>query len=340
MVAPRFAPELHKVDDRSDAGFPVRLGLVHFAAFPESLAGIDAFKRTLELAVAGRPWDVLELSTEMPRGWTPAIRELIPSSVTIFLAGAPEMLRWPYGLNAASRQARRRAVDRTLALVDRAAEAGAENLMLTSGPIAGGTSSWGALLESLQRVCEYASHVSARPPNISIETFETVAIQRQYVGPTPLALWLMETVRREHPGFGITMDLAHLVQLGEDPAESLAAARGQVRHLQLSCCVLRPGDPRWGDRHPPFGTPGAHPTFPEASRALARWASTFDAVREETSPPVISMEVRPPLGEASLSVHKQCVRAAVRLCSRAGLRRASSIGEGTALASVEAGVLP
>jgi hypothetical protein len=196
--------------------------------------------------------------------------------------------------------------------------------MLVSGPVAGGATSWGPLLESLQQVCEYAATFGNRAPGISVETFETLAIQRQYVGPTPLALWLMETIRRDYTGFRITLDLAHILQLGEDLAVSLAAPRGAVRHLQLSCCVLRPGDPRWGDQHLSFGARDSHPTHAEVSRALAAWSSAFADDGAQIAPPVVSMEVRPQKGEDSAVVHLQCVRDISRICAGAGLIRAQS----------------
>jgi hypothetical protein len=310
----------------------VRFGLVHYATFPESLTGLGAFRQALETSTRGDAWDVIELSTQLPRAWTTRARDLgLPPATSLFLSAGPEMLAWRDALNAASRRSRARAVDRARGLVDRAVEAGAENLMLTSGPIAGGAPSWGPLLDSLRQVCEHAASVSGGGLGISVETFETVAIQRQYVGPTPLALWLMETLRRDGLPFRITLDLSHILQLGEDLAESLAAARGQVRHLHLSCCVLRPGDPLWGDRHLSFGTSGAHPTFAETSGALSRWAAGFGAGDGQPAPvvsmpvvsmPVVSMEVRPLPGEDPVLVHQRCVRAMNRICRGAGLRRA------------------
>jgi sugar phosphate isomerase/epimerase len=312
----------------------VRFGLVHYATFPESLSDIERFTRTLRLASIGNPWDVIELSTEVPRQWlSKGLKGVLPSSTTIYLSAGPEMLGWPDALNAASRQSRRRAVSRVRELIDTSVEFGAENLMLVSGPVAGGATSWGPLLDSLQQVCAYAASFSGSAPGISMETFETLAIQRQYVGPTPLALWLMETIRRDHPGFRLTLDLAHILQLGEDLDTTLAAARGQVHHLQLSCCVLRPGDPRWGDQHLPFGSPDAHPTFPEVSRALAAWAGGFDQQDAPAKPPVVSIEVRPPRGTDSASVHSQCVRAMSRICRGARLQRAGQHSQDLGAAS-------
>ncbi len=306
----------------------VRFGLVHYATFPESLTGLGAFRRALETSARGRAWDVIELSTQLPRAWTTAARDLgLPTGTSLYLSAGPEMLAWRHALNAESRTSRARAVDRARELVDGAVEAGAENLMLTSGPIARGARSWGPLTESLRQVCEHAASASGGRLGVTVETFETLAIQRQYLGPTPLALWLMETLRREHLPFRITLDLSHVLQLGEDLGESLAAGRGQVRHLHLSCCVLRPGDPLWGDRHLSFGTPGAHPTFAETSGALARWASGFDADADGHAgepAPVVSMEVRPLPGEDPALVHGRCVRAMNRISRGAGLRRASA----------------
>jgi sugar phosphate isomerase/epimerase len=304
------------------ARLDVRFGLVHYATFPESLTGLGAFRQALEISARGQAWDVIELSTQLPRAWTTGFRELgFPPATSLFMSAGPEMLAWRNALNAESRSSRVRAVDQVRELVDRAVEAGAENLMLTSGPIARGARSWGPLLESLRQVCEHAASASDGSLGVSVETFETLAIQQQYLGPTPLALWLMETLRRDRLPFRITLDLSHVLQLGEDLAESLAAGRGQVRHLHLSCCVLRPGDPLWGDRHLSFGSPGAHPTFAETSSALSRWASGFDADLAHP-PPVVSMEVRPLPGEDPALVHQRCVRAMDRICRGAGLRRA------------------
>jgi sugar phosphate isomerase/epimerase len=302
----------------------VRFGLVHYATFPESLVDIEAFNQTLRLASVGNPWDVIELSTEVPRRWlSTSLKEALPLSTALYLSAGPEMLRWPEALNSSAAQSRKKAVARVRELIDTCVDFGAENLMLVSGPVAGGATHWGPLLDSLQQVCTYADSFSARAPGITMETFETLAIQRQYVGPTPLALWLMETIRRDHPGFRLTLDLAHILQLGEDLDTSLAAARGQVHHLQLSCCVLRSGDPRWGDQHLPFGSPDAHPTFPEVSRALVAWAAAFDREPTPANPPVISIEVRPQPGDTSSEVHSRCVRAVTRICTGAGLHRVS-----------------
>jgi len=313
-----------EADTQTD-GFAVRFGLMHLATFPESLSGFGRFQKTIELAADSGAWDVLELSTDMPRMWDSAVRDLSSGQrLTVFFSAGSEMLRWRDGLNAASAQLRRRAVDRTCALVDRAVEAGAENLQLMSGSVALGGNRFGYLLESLQRVGEHAASFLEQTPTISFETCPSVMLHRQYLGPTPLALWLMETIRRQYPFFRLTLDLAHLVELGEDPGESLAAARGEVHHLHLSCCVLRPGDPRWGDQHPPFGTPGAHPTIQEASRALEIWQSGFEASETHVPAPVITMEVRTSLGEDSVVMHGRCVRAMSRICVGAGLRRMSA----------------
>jgi hypothetical protein len=116
----------------------VRFGLVHYATFPESLTGLGAFQQALETSTRGDAWDVIELSTQLPRAWTTRARNLgLPAAASLFLSAGPEMLAWRDALNAESRRPRARAVDRARGLVDLAVEAGAENLMLTSGPIAG-----------------------------------------------------------------------------------------------------------------------------------------------------------------------------------------------------------
>jgi hypothetical protein len=76
MIDRSFTFGTHQGDGRTETGLAVRFGLMHYATFPESLAGLDAFKPTLELALSGQPWDVPESSTETAMGWTSAVREL------------------------------------------------------------------------------------------------------------------------------------------------------------------------------------------------------------------------------------------------------------------------
>jgi len=77
------------------------------------------------------------------------------------------------------------------------------------------------------------------------------------MGPVSRCLALADAVGRTRDNFGITFDLSHSFQLGEDPAESLALLGGRCRHVHLANCVIRDRtDPLFGDKHPHFGQRG------------------------------------------------------------------------------------
>jgi sugar phosphate isomerase/epimerase len=182
------------------------------------------------------------------------------------------------------------------------------------------------LLESLNRVGEYVAKAGDPYLTVSFETCSTTELHRQYLGSTPLALWFVDKLAKEqYPCFRITFDLAHLVEIGEDPAASLEIAGDRALHLHLSSCVLAPGDPRSGDLHLPLDTPGAHPTMAETSRALQRWkARIVTAGPQEV--PVISTEVRSQPGQDSAETHRHCRRMMARFSKQVGMHRVGAPG--------------
>jgi len=68
---------------------------------------------------------------------------------------------------------------------------------------------------------------------------------------------MARSLQQDHPNFGLTFDLSHALQMGEDPLASLLSIRSCCRHVHLANCVIRDrSDPLFGDKHPQFGHPG------------------------------------------------------------------------------------
>lgn len=120
-----------------------------------------------------------------------------------------------------------------------------------------------ALIESLRAILEYA--VARRGPRITLETFARDRAPAQFLGPTTDALAVREVVGDE---VGFTIDLSHLVQLGEHVSSSVSALAPWSQHVHLSTCVLAAGHPLDGDQHPTFDEAGVALSITDGARAI------------------------------------------------------------------------
>ncbi|MFP4430834.1 MAG: sugar phosphate isomerase/epimerase family protein [Spirochaetota bacterium] len=166
---------------------------------------------------------------------------------------------------------RAKALETAEELVDQAYLIGARVADFNPGPDPGPetrTQELANLADSLARLCDYAAEKAADQGGrrngewpevltISLEHFDREVDKRRILGPTEEAAEFIRGLRRRVPNIGLTMDLSHLVLLGEDPKEAVTIARSYVTNAHLSNCIFGDrNDPRWGDRHPPFFVPG------------------------------------------------------------------------------------
>ncbi|GHV31211.1 hypothetical protein AGMMS4952_19480 [Spirochaetia bacterium] len=65
-------------------------------------------------------------------------------------------------------------------------------------------------------------------------------------------------IRSRNPGYGLTMDVTHLREEGEDILRSLTKTLPYCSHIHLCNCVMDdPKHPFYGDKHVDFDYPGA-----------------------------------------------------------------------------------
>jgi sugar phosphate isomerase/epimerase len=282
------------------AGF--RLGVVHYASFPNGRDDEAAFWASLDRLLADPSLGAIELHTFLQPSWLARIRSAFePRDKYLLLSAGPRLLE-EQGLCALDRASRRSAVELCKKLIDVAREVSATSLMVISGKDPGPDlrlSAQAALEDSLHELCSYAS-LDKRPFMLSLETFARTRPPFQLVGPTAEAATLADRVSSTHDNFRLTIDLSHLAQLGEDPVASVKTLGARVRHIHLSTCVVSPGHPVLGDFHPSFRAAGVAVTLQSAGRALAvAAASSPDA--ELT----VSVEVRPQAGEDAAQIYEQ-----------------------------------
>ena len=120
---------------------------------------------------------------------------------------------------------------------------------------------------SLRTLCDYAA-VHGR--ELVLEPGDTAVQAFQLIGSTDKAVALCELMRREGRTLGLTMDVSHTAQLGEDVHTAFTQALPLCQHIHLANCILKPDHPLYGDKHPVMSDPDAVFSFSEI-KELAVW---------------------------------------------------------------------
>lgn len=271
-----------------------RPGFVHYATFPEARSG-PALRESVA-AVLDAGFRVVEVSSTIDRGaLAEAARAIQARGGTVFLSAGPEFVRTPRSLCTLNVEERLATVGRVRELVELARDIGAANLMLVSGADPGPATretARAAFVDSARRVAGFASAGS----RITFETFARERAPAQLLGPSADALAALDDAGGD---LGVTIDLCHLRQLGEDLRTSARALARRSTHIHLSTCVIQAGHPLDGDQHPSFSEPGIALSLEDARSAVAAAG---------ISGSVLSVEIRRHHGEEPSAFLRECVR--------------------------------
>jgi len=278
-------------------------GIVTPSAFPETLRG--------EYPVVGVCRELLRDDFHTAIEVVPIIDPLGRKHVAEMTAAAGAVLvsvaAVPYALQGIRPAADdpgvwQESLDRAKRFVDDAYEMGAPLQQVTGGPDPGPDGRAAArrrLVEFYARLCEHAiSRRPERPLSLSIEPVDRDVQLKGLIGPTEEAVEVVEAVRRRWPNVGLTLDLSHILELGESPEQAVAIGKDYLDHIHLANTVLEPGHPLYGDQHPQFGVPHGVVDVPAVARFLTilREANFFTP-QAYGARPVVSVEVRPGPGQ-------------------------------------------
>jgi sugar phosphate isomerase/epimerase len=172
-------------------------------------------------------------------------------------------------LSSSDRAKRARSVARTIELMDLAAECGADNFGVLSGPNPGESkksASLAAFAESLVTLGRAAERNAGM--RVALEPLDHEAHKKALVGPITMAIRLVSEVRDSTKSVFLGWDSGHAALNGEDVVESMRQAAPYTCQLHLSNPVLDRADPLFGDHHYPIGGFGAG-TSAEFERILA-----------------------------------------------------------------------
>jgi sugar phosphate isomerase/epimerase len=195
------------------------------------------------------------------------------------------------------------AIEKLKTLVGTASDHGARMMLMCSGPdVAPGKrkQAIGYLQEAVGELCAHARTV--RPENpmwITFEHLDRELDQKRLLGPTSETVEMVRALRRDHYNIGVTLDLSHLVQLGEDIAEAVRISADVTIHAHAATCGLNRAVPdTFGDSHCRFDAPGSAVSIDDVTLFLKTLVETgYGAARIATRVPIISVEMKTPMGE-------------------------------------------
>lgn len=274
----------------------LQLGVVHFMAFPECLAGDGPLVETLSEICYDDFFEAVDIG---PMNDAVVRREcaalLRDCQMTVTFACQPVQLRLGLDLNAADRAERQRAADAILGLFDQAKELGAERIALMSGRNVEALhrpAAMDCLINELCRLCRAARDRVGLP--LVLEVFDHDCDKKALVGTCATAAAIAKAVRREFPDFGLLHDLSHIYLCGETPAVHFPLLREHLVAVHMGSSVRDRKHPLFGDTHPLFGMPGGDNDVAEL-RDFLKVLFDIGYLRLGRRP-VCGFEVKPPAG--------------------------------------------
>ncbi len=278
----------------------MKVGLVHFMAFPQTLKGEGPVLETLEKVLSDDFFDVIEITTIKDQEVRQKAKRMLETSkITVTYGGQPVQLVNRLNINSFDAAERAMAVDRCKACIDEAADMGAIGAAFLSGPHPGPEKRKEAteiVFDSLSQLCAHAAKLG--DIKVVVETFDFDIDKKALIGPNAEAAALSARLRAKHKNFGLMLDLSHLPLQHETIDEALNAAKDHLVHAHMGNCVMRDKNhPAYGDQHPRFGLPGGENDVPQ----VAEYIRTLIKVGylKEGNPRILSFEVKPMADESS-----------------------------------------
>jgi sugar phosphate isomerase/epimerase len=271
----------------------MRVGLIHFMAYPAVMRGEGPVEETLRAIAADDYFDAVEVTwIKDPEVRARAKAIIETGHLSLAYGSQPRMLTTGQNINALDGAARQTALDSLLAGVDEAYELGAEGFAFLSGPCPKGEEAAGyqALLDSTRALCARAKAKGAM--RVALEVFDYDIDKKSLIGPTSLAVRFAEDIRKDYDNFGLLIDLSHIPMQHETIREAILPAAPYMIHAHMGNTVIRdPGQVAYGDTHPRFGFPGSENDVAELT-AYLRTLLEVGFLNSE-NPPIVSFEVKP-----------------------------------------------
>ena len=278
----------------------MKVGVVHFMAYPETMGGEGPIVETLQKIAEDHFFTAVELSWVRNKRTRGIVKCLLEASyLSVAYVAHPRLLLKKLDLSSFDSEKREKAIEEMKIAVDEAYEMGAKGCVFLSGGDPGKEKRKGAsecLVDSIKRICRYAELTGHL--DLILEIFDREIDKKCLIGPTGEAVRVAEQVRREYGNFGLLVDLSHIPLLGEAPEDAILPAKDYLMQAHLGNCVRNDTSHfAYGDQHPRFGLAGGENDVEKVKDFLKVLLEA--GFLNEKDPPIVSFEIRPRLNEQS-----------------------------------------
>jgi len=281
----------------------MKLGIVHFKAFPNIVRGEGAIVETLRTLVEDDFWTAVEV------GWIKDIkvrneaRKLLETShMEVCYACQPRMFSNKLNINTFDPLERKKSLGMMKSGIDEAYDLGASVARVFSGKHPGEEKKEDAkkiLIDSLLEICEYTKEQG--DIHLYMKIFDYDIDKCFLIGHFQDAADIAAKVCKEFDNFGVLADLSHFPLLREKPEDVLPLVKDYPMHFHIGNCLFRDRrHPCYGDRQPRFGMPGGEIDTLEV-RDYFKTLLDLGLLDPENKP-VVSAEVRPLLAEETSEI--------------------------------------
>lgn len=271
----------------------MRVGLVHFMAFPATIKGEGPVVETIRKIAVDDYFSAIEITTIKDPEERKAVKKMLETShMTVAYGAQPRLLTTGMNINSLVEEDRLRALENLKQGIDEAYEIGAASFAFLSGNYEESRKeeAFQALVNSTNEICAYAK--SKGDLKIALEVFDYDVDKRSLIGPADLALRYAKEIRKRHDHFGLMVDLSHIPLIHETIEESILPVKDYIVHAHIGNCVVKnPEMAAYGDVHPRFGFPNGENDVDEVVEYL-RVLLDIGFLNTQV-PPVVSFEIKP-----------------------------------------------
>jgi sugar phosphate isomerase/epimerase len=271
----------------------MKVGLVHFMAFPSTIKGEGPVEETIKKVALDDYFQVIEITTVKDPAVRERVKKILESShLTVTYGAQPRLLTNGLNINDLREEERQKALNNLKEGIDEAYELGCKGFAFLSGKYEESSKeeSYQALVSSTNEICAYVK--SKGNMRVAMEVFDYDVDKKSLIGPAPLAARFAAEVRAKHPHFGLMVDLSHIPLLHETNEESILPVKEFITHAHIGNCVMKdPSMNAYGDVHPRFGFPNGENDVDEVV-AFLRVLLQIGYLNEK-DPPILSFEVKP-----------------------------------------------
>ncbi|MBD0298502.1 MAG: TIM barrel protein [Flavisolibacter sp.] len=271
----------------------MRVGLVHFMAYPNTIKGEGPIYETIRKVALDDYFTAIEITTIKDKDERQRVKQLLETSHMSFTYGAqPRLLTTGLNINDLNEEGRQKALANLKEGIDEAYEIGASAFAFLSGKYEEATKeeSYQALVTSTKEICVYAK--SKGNMKVALEVFDYDVDKKSLIGPAPLVSRYAREIREEYDHFGLMVDLSHIPLIHETIEESLLPVKDYIIHAHIGNCVMKSADmPGYGDLHPRFGFPNGENDVEQVVDYL-RVLFQIGFLNDK-KPPIVSFEIKP-----------------------------------------------